>query len=184
MSTIEFSSFTQSHGFSLGVLFIRLFLGSSLKALDRWILFHSCSFKRVLSERRARSWFCFRAALDSSDGSGARGARTRGCSPLDRPTATDSKSGEKRETEFSDYPRKGGGKRGGRSKNANSAHGRMATRRTGRRAAGGGREGDARVVGAHVAAGPDRHFARPLSTERAAASSFHRRTRSFMQTFR
>ena len=92
-----------------------------------------------LSERRARSWFCFRAALDSSDGSGARGARTRGCSPLDRPTATDSKSGEKRETEFSDYPRKGGGKRGGRSKNANSAHGRMATRRTGRRRAGGGR---------------------------------------------
>ena len=38
-------------------------------------------------------------------------ART-GCSPLDRPTATDSKSGKKRETEFSDYPRKGGGKRG------------------------------------------------------------------------
>ena len=58
---------------------------------------------------------CFRAALDSSDGlARVAHARTRGCSPLDRPTATDSKSGEKRETEFSDYPRKGGGKRGGK----------------------------------------------------------------------
>ena len=131
-----------------------------------------CSFKRVLSERRARSWFCFRAALDSSDGSGARGARTRGCSPLDRPTATDSKSGEKRETEFSDYPRKGGeGKRGGGGGGEGAAKTpipRMGGWRRGERVGGG----DARVVGAPVAAGPDRHFARPLSTERAAASSF------------
>ena len=36
---------------------------------------------------------------------------TQGCSPLDRPTATDSKSGKKRETEFSDYPRKERGKK-------------------------------------------------------------------------
>ena len=84
-------------------------------------------------------------------------ART-GCSPLDRPTATDSKSGKKRETEFSDYPRKGGGKRG----EEEGAEKRQFRAWADGDAENGSTDCDARVVGAHVAAGPDRHFARPL----------------------